>query len=949
MAKILFFLLLVISLFADQFYQRAERAFEDKVYKFAILSYQKEIDQNGSEKEESYYKIGLCYFYLKDYQKALKKFDEYIKLYSDGKQKINSQFYQANIFYLQKNYEGAINLIFFSLEKEKVSQKNKERFYFLISDIYFAQNELDLAIEELKKIEFYKNDLNARKGSLFYYLKNYSSALKFFDKIIEGRLFFNNKEKIIYEKIETLIQLKKYSLANKVIDQYLKENKKESSIYWNVFFLKNSINHYQKNYIESIQDMKKVIAKYTPLVEQNSSYKNLLLKSHLILIEDYLALNQKILALSVLKKALEDKYFINYRDELLWQKYEIYKDEKKSYDILKEIYQIYNQRKTYGLNYQIIIEKLATSPFNQEDNFKQLIKDYQKTKPTKKQKINFFKKLAVYLFENDNFKNSVNLFKKIYNLEPKLSTLVAIGETYIKNNESIRAIDFFSEIKLKGKQQSYQNDILGYSYLLNNDYLTSIEYYKKNVENKEYKKKSFFYIAENYFLINKYNEAIDYFKKFIQEKTEDTQYLHALYRIGFIYNHQKQYQESINFLLKCTESKIIDEFKNKGEVYYFLAKNFFELKKYSETLKYAKKVPKNNFYYYDSVFLMGNSYLLQKNEEGAKNSYFKIVNDDGAKQLIKNKSYYKLISFYLERKNFLQAEFYLEKMIFFEQNDSEYFDAALYKLIDFYYSNEKYSRINNLVERLQEIKTNKEVSLYLFYMQGMSELSLGNPKKTINIFEKAISNKENEVSKYYFEILYQLSLLYYDNENYLKAKKTLFLIENSTEEELRKEAKKIFDVVEKKFYLKEIQKKSIQQIANLQSREIPKDIRADVKLILAKKYFFNKQLQKSYEIVKKIKPNFGIKSNILNYFFLKFKLLYELKKYSDLYKEGLEFYYQYELAEDNRKQILLFYVSSAAYHEKLKEDGDFFFKELQKINKRSEYLIGLRKLRNTIK
>lgn len=949
MVKILFSLLLVISLFADQFYQRAERAFEDKVYKFAILSYQKEIDQNGSEKEESYYKIGLCYFYLKDYQEALKKFDEYIKLYSDGKQKINSQFYQANIFYLQKNYEGAINLIFFSLEKEKVSQKNKERFYFLISDIYFAQNETELAIEALEKIEFYKNDLNARKGSLFYYLKKYSLALKFFDKIVEGRLFFNSKEKIIYQKIETLIQLKKYSLAKKAIDEYFKENKKESSVYWNVFFLKNSINHYQKNYLDSIQDMKKIIEKYTPLVEKNSSYKNLLLKSHLILIEDYLALNQKILALSVLKKALEDKYFLDYRDELLWQKYEIYKKEKKSYDILKEIYQIYNQRKSYGLNYQIVIEKLATNPFGEEDNFKQLIKDYQKTKPTKKQKINFFKKLAVYLFENDNFKNSVNLFKKIYNLEPKLSTLVAIGETYIKNNESIRAIDFFSEIKLKGQQQFYQNDILGYSYLLNNDYLTSIEYYKKNIDNKEYKKKSLFYIAENYFLINKYEKSINYFKKFIEEKTKDTQYLHALYRVGFIYNHQKKYQESINFLSKCTKSKNIEEFKNKGEVYYFLAKNFFELKKYSETLNYTKKVPEDNFYYYDSIFLMGNSYLLKKDEEGAKDSYFKIINDDDAKQLIKNKSYYKLISFYLERKNFLQAEFYLEKMIFFEQNENEYFDAALYKLIDFYYSDEKYSRINNLVERLQEIKVNKEVSLYLFYMQGMSELSLGNTKKTINIFEKAILNKKDEISKYYFEILYQLSLLYYDNQDYLKAKKTLLLIKSSTEEELRKEAKGILDVVEKKFYLKEVEKKSIQQILNLNPQKIPKDIRSDVNLILAKKYFFNKQLQKSYEVVKKMNTKFGIKTNVLNYFFLKFKLLYELKKYSQLYKEALGFYYQYELEDNNRKEILVFYISSSAYHQNLKEDGDFFFKELQKINKSSEYLTGLRKLRDRAK
>lgn len=954
MAKILSFLFLVVILFSDQFYQRGERAFQDKIYKFAISAYQQEINKNGSEKEQSFYKIALCYFYLKQYQTSLKKFDQYIQFYPNGKQKINAQFYQANIFYLQKNYEGAMNLILFSLEKEKVSLQEKERYYFLIADIYTVQNEINLAIEELSKIKFYQNDLNARKGSLYYYDKKYSSALSFFDKIKEGKLFYNDREKIFYQKIKTLIELKKYSIAQKEINSYFKEYQKENSIYWEIFLLKNSINHYQEKYIESIQDMKKVIEKYSPLIEKNTFYKNLLLKAHLTLIEDYLAINQKILALSVLKNISKNKHFQDYKDKILWQQYEIDKKEERGLKSLLEIYNLYSKEKKYDQNYQIVIEKIITNPFYSGDNFKKLVLDYQKSKPTKKETITFFKKIAVYLFDKGDYQESANFFTKIYRLQPTLNSLIAIGETYLQNDQSIKAIDFFSDLSLKGEKKNYQNDILGYSYLLNNDYLTSIEYYRNNLSNnfsnklnKNYKNKSLFYLGENYFLMNDYQKAIHYFTNFIKEDTEDNRYLHALYRVGFMYNHQKKYQKSIDFLEKSISNKMIDEFKNKSEVNYFLAKNYFELKKYSQTLKYSKKVTKDNFYYYDALFLMGTSYNLLKKEEEAKNSYFLIINDEEANQSLKNKSYYKLITIYLAKKNFLQAEFYVEKMLFFEQNQSEYFSDAIYKIVDFYYSNEKYSKIVNLAERLQEFKIKKDLTFYLCYMQGMSMLAQQDKEKAKNVFEKVITkiieknNKDN--SKYYFEILYQLSLLYYEEEDFIKARKYLTLLKKSDEKELKQEAEKFLSVVHSKLYLYEIEKKPLAEIIAL--KNIPENLFADVQLVLAKKYFFVKQLQQSYNELQKIKKlDFGIKKNLVKYFFLKFKLLYELQKYQKLYQEGLEFYYQYELEED-RKVILVFYIAYASYKQNSKQDGDFFYKELLKIAPQSKWIKILKKLR----
>ena len=155
------------------------------------------------------------------------------------------------------------------------------------------------------------------------------------------------------------------------------------------------------------------------------------------------------------------------------------------------------------------------------------------------------------------------------------------------------------------------------------------------------------------------------------------------------------------------------------------------------------------------------------------------------------------------------------------------------------------------------------------------------------------------------------------------------MIENSNEEELKKEVNKILVIVESKLFLKKIEKKKIEQIVNLSDQSIPSHLRYDVQLILAKKYFLKKNKNKSYQCIEKIKPNFGIETNLLKYFFLKFKLLYEFKKYSDLYKESLEFYYEYEV-DENRKKILLFYISYSAYQEKSKKDGDFFIKNFLK-------------------
>ena len=58
--------------------------------------------------------------------------------------------------------------------------------------------------------------------------------------------------------------------------------------------------------------------------------------------------------------------------------------------------------------------------------------------------------------------------------------------------------------------------------------------------------------------------------------------------------------------------------KIKVRLIIFWQKIIFELKKYFETLKYIKNVEKNNFYYYDAIFLQGNAYLFFKKYRRSK-------------------------------------------------------------------------------------------------------------------------------------------------------------------------------------------------------------------------------------------------------------------------------------------------------------------------------------------
>ena len=255
-------------------------------------------------------------------KKTIESLEKYNKAFPEGRHKIKVNYYLADVYFKENEFEKAIPYYVISID-EKGSEYAEDALNKL-AQIYLNKNDFETAVPILKRLEeeayISENILFAQSNLMKGYSETaayefaiaYAKLLLGKDKIDNG--LENDAKKIIARaaiKTQDFTTAKTYYAA---IEKTANGALKAEALYYNAFF-KNK----QKEYEASNATIQELIAGYT-------TYKYWAVKSYVIMGENYYALNDIYQATFVLENII--KNFKEFED--------IQKDTQKVLNTIKE-------------------------------------------------------------------------------------------------------------------------------------------------------------------------------------------------------------------------------------------------------------------------------------------------------------------------------------------------------------------------------------------------------------------------------------------------------------------------------------------------------------------------------------------------------------------------------------------------------------------------------------
>lgn len=213
--------------YSQEFAEEIDQTFED----LKKTAENKNSEQIKSEVTKIYTKLlaqeeleeGLKLVYKKNYQAAIPKFTEAIKLNPELEWAYNNR---GSAYNRLKNYERAISDL-----NKAIELKSNEIFYINRGFSYFRLNNYDAALKDFSKaVEINPNIAEPYffRGAVYTELKNYDAAIKDFDKAVEknpkSKRFHEFRAKIYVVRGLTYLVLKNYDAAKETLDKAVELN-----------------------------------------------------------------------------------------------------------------------------------------------------------------------------------------------------------------------------------------------------------------------------------------------------------------------------------------------------------------------------------------------------------------------------------------------------------------------------------------------------------------------------------------------------------------------------------------------------------------------------------------------------------------------------------------------------------------------------------------------------
>ncbi|MGM0507716.1 MAG: tetratricopeptide repeat protein [Fusobacteriota bacterium] len=800
------------------------------------------IDSKNILKNNALYYVGNFFYKRKDYNESKKYFRELLKVEGDY---TNLAFKKLGLIYYQnKEYiKATIVLEEYINNTENHDDEDLPVIYYVLGRSYERTKEYDSAIKNYDKLsEFPENQYSDvalyRKAVIYsqtnepdmiaslvlklegteyfektllllakeeYNNENYSKAEKTFRKVLENDI--ENKDKIKYELIMSLLKQKKYDAAMVELKE-LKNTKYHGEYVYYTSYILNSQNEYaailefEKNLnLENVSDeyKKDTYISFAEAAYKNKEYNKAL--EYLNKLEGLKYIYRKIdiyIKQENTSKVIEtmDEYAKKYKDDNTYKKeivnmvgeflirvekyslaekyyrdyLEKYKDEDVANNLVYALYEQdkYNEMITF-LNSQRITEEnlyvkgLAFLGLQDYENAEIVFRNLLKRDELKK-KQRVYEKLITVLYNQEKYKNQIKITDE-YIAEVNDADIVWAldkkGQAYFKLEEYDDAISVYEKLKKYDSVKDYAFlKLAQIQYNLGNDdkALSNYKHILNNFPSSEYHKQSLYWIITINWQLNKDDEAVEYINWFLKNYDTDDEYSgDIIYYLGNIYLKKDKPKLAI-----AEYEKVIDKVQDEGtknRVRRELLKLYYDLEEFAEALSLIDNFEDENFQNYWKALV----YKKQNKMDLAIENFKSLLKTED----FGDRASYNLGIIYFEKQNYSLAREYLSSVL--DYDVSNYKDRAALHIGLSYGREGKYQEAINVLLKIRLIYVNSDLQDIALIKIAENYEKMGEIQKSIQSYIEFYN--EFKDSQYYGTVLERLVQHYLEAENINEAQK----------------------------------------------------------------------------------------------------------------------------------------------------------------------------------
>ncbi len=835
---------------SDVYYNLGDIQLSHKRYSSALKYFNKINNRllDKKYKDESTFKIGYCLFMNKKNNEAEKYFKK-LKNNTSSKYYESSNYYYAHIMYEKGNYNETLNT--FNKIKD-TSFKNVIPFY--IAQIYYLKKDYDKAIEYayplinkgtktrntdmlrivgysyfakkqyLKSIDFLEKTINSSKeprredyyylGFAYYYKKNYDKAADYLSMVTSANDELS--QNAYYHLADCYIKLndkKRARLTFEAASKYNFNTNIQENALFNTIKLNYELNYSPFNeiinslmdFINKFPNSKNIDDAYNYLSNVFLSTKNY--KDALEALEKIKIKNNKV------NKAFQRvAYFraidlytnLNFSEAknffLLSLKNSEYNKELKTrsyYWIAECEYRMHNynnaidyynkfisQPNAYTTNlYPLAFYNIAYAYFKtkQYETAKGKWTQFVNKKTNENSAIigDAYNRIGDCYYVQRNFENAINYYKKaskITTAAPDYSMMQMAKSMGILKQYN-KKIEILNNLINKYPTSHYVDDALfetGKSYLAIGDLKNAIYKYKTIKEKypeSSYAKKAMLQLGLVYYNSNQYDNSMAFYKRVINEFPNTPESIEALKGIRNIYMDRNKLNEYISYANSLGNFARVDA-REKDSLSYVTAEKYYMNNNCDKAILYFKNYLKNNpkgmfavnanYYMGDCLYKKGNKHKALEAFEYVTNNPKNIFSEDALLRsgeiYFADKNYSKAIS------NFIK----LEQIAEIPENTME----AQIGILRCYQQLNDY---NNSVTAAEKIINNSQAAPETIreaeFIEAKALMRNNKFDKAIPLFTKLAENTQSSQGA---ESKYILAQYYYDTNELKKAEDTVF-------------------------------------------------------------------------------------------------------------------------------------------------------------------------------